>query len=953
MSRIAPLLLLCTMTAALSLPGSAAADADKLYGIHFWGYEQGQPIDTMPNELLDLPTYSAWDTEVCLTHGDFWWKAYFFLPLYQELATNRNVSMITRIDYKWTDTVPYPSDMSPSSWAGSVVTNTVNVLAPYCHIWVIGNEPNIYMSEESQWPARKIPPEDYAAIYATVRQAIHDTANASPLGEHKVLLAPVSPGGEIAGVRWMSGDEYLRRVMEALNPEEIDGYAVHAYGGGVSDFHQGYSSQMNIIFRRAANAPVYMTEWNRYASPGMPEEEAAAAQFCRDAFADVASWNASSENDIVAMTWFVYDHTPQWAGYSIEHWYYDGYPVGDYRDLWTAFEQTVDLRYPAGQAPTGPPRQNDAATKDDAPDTFASAVAIDPGDYLAWCGASDPDDYYAVSVAAGRQITASVIPSSGRNIDLYLYDPSGGLVDQSTQGGDAAEEVGAVSSVGGDWRVRAHTVSGSGYYDLSITVLAPGEENLALSAVIYLESGHNLDDQRGKYAIDDTVSTKWCAFPLGISTPQVHTLALDLGTTAAVSHFVLKHASTAGEPTYYNTREFYIEKGDSLQGPWTTLAHVINSSQEAENTVMLAAPQAMRYVRLRVTSPNFGADWAVRLPEWQVWGVPGDLQAVVFEAEDYDSGLSARNGYDYYDSTTGNSSGAYRDQDVDIEVCSEGGYDVTDTTAYEWLAYPFRCPGGYYDISVRYAAATDAAVHITIDYSNVTGSVPLAATGGGQSWATAYCGRVQINQGWRALRLYIDEGSPNIDKFIFTPYQTYQATTPSGLLQPGWNMVSVPLDPIDPLVPYVWDEVSAAGNDLTNAFVRYTDTYEVYPLDFNTVVLGEGYWMFLEVAAGETIEGGTPASPASIALRDGWNLIGHPFTSPAAWADCQVTDGVETLSIADAEAAGWIQAAIYYFDQDRYIMIAPSGGDDDALRPWRAYWLLANRPGLTLVVPKP
>jgi len=367
--------------------------------------------------------------------------------------------------------------------------------------------------------------------------------------------------------------------------------------------------------------------------------------------------------------------------------------------------------------------------------------------------------------------------------------------------------------------------------------------------------------------------------------------------------------------------------------------------------VELSPAQTMEYVRLRVTQPNNGADWAVRIPEVEVWGVPGDPLPIVFQAEDYDSGLSAQNGYDYYDTTVGNSGGQYRSDDVDIETCSDGGYDVTNTASYEWLSYPFRSSGYYYDISVRYAAAgSGAKAHINVDYSNVTGTLILAATGGAQTWATRECGRDEISAGWKELRLYTDQPGASFDRFTLRPFvtETVATTTPFPV---GWNMVSVPLDPVDPLVPYVWDQVEGAGNNLVNSFMRYIGYYELYPLYLNSVALGEGYWMLLTVASGETVEGAVAASPFGVALLDGWNLIGHPQKDPVALSTCEITDGATTLSLSEADTAGWIQALMYYFDGSAYVLTAPSGGEDDSLRPWRAYWLLANQAGLTLLVP--
>src|SRR5262245_20799614 len=52
------------------------------------------------------------------------------------------------------------------------------------------------------------------------------------------------------------------------------------------------------------------------------------------------------------------------------------------------------------------------------------------------------------------------------------------------------------------------------------------------------------------------------------------------------------------------------------------------------------------------------------------------------EAEDFDAGP---NGSAYFDTTAGNAGGEYRNTDVDIQSCAEGGYNIGWSRAGEWL----------------------------------------------------------------------------------------------------------------------------------------------------------------------------------------------------------------------------------------------------------------------------
>ena len=64
------------------------------------------------------------------------------------------------------------------------------------------------------------------------------------------------------------------------------------------------------------------------------------------------------------------------------------------------------------------------------------------------------------------------------------------------------------------------------------------------------------------------------------------------------------------------------------------------------------------------------------------------------EAENYDYGP---NGFAYYDTTSGNSGGAYRPDDVDVSQMPGGGYNIGYIADGEWLTYTINIPEGYGD----------------------------------------------------------------------------------------------------------------------------------------------------------------------------------------------------------------------------------------------------------------
>ena len=178
-----------------------------------------------------------------------------------------------------------------------------------------------------------------------MRSAIHSSRYES--GRDTWCFSRRPARRHVSGVRWISGTDWLGQAIDNIPAAEIDGFALHSYGGTVTDFNNGYADQLNVIDAKGHGyKPAYTTEWNRFATPGSASEEATAAQLCRDAFADVNNWNADPcHHNVVSMSWFVYDTDQQagggWNGYSIEYWKTNGNPAGNSGDLYTAYQQTV------------------------------------------------------------------------------------------------------------------------------------------------------------------------------------------------------------------------------------------------------------------------------------------------------------------------------------------------------------------------------------------------------------------------------------------------------------------------------------------------------------------------------------------------------------------------------------------------------------------------------------
>lgn len=152
---------------------------------------------------------------------------------------------------------------------------------------------------------------------------------------------------------------------------------------------------------------------------------------------------------------------------------------------------------------------------------------------------------------------------------------------------------------------------------------------------------------------------------------------------------------------------------------------------------------------------------------------------LMIEAEDYDEG--GKN-VGFFDKTSGNAGGQYRNDDVDIWRYWLGsdyynvfyGYYLGANATGEWLNYTFKVPlEGEYRLTIRVATPYDnRRLHVEFNGKNVTGPMMLPNTGGWggsaydsfKSWEqiSTY---VNLTAGQTTMRLVIENGGFNVDNF--------------------------------------------------------------------------------------------------------------------------------------------------------------------------------------------
>ena len=138
--------------------------------------------------------------------------------------------------------------------------------------------------------------------------------------------------------------------------------------------------------------------------------------------------------------------------------------------------------------------------------------------------------------------------------------------------------------------------------------------------------------------------------------------------------------------------------------------------------------------------------------------VPGRI-----EAENYDTNGP---GISYYDTTPGNSGGAYRNDDVDIETTTDvgGGYDVGYIVSGEWLNYTINVQAtAIYQITFRVASGNGTGnIQVSLDGAPLC-SVVTPLTGGWQTWQSVTITNLVLPAGQRLLRLDFQVGGQNLN----------------------------------------------------------------------------------------------------------------------------------------------------------------------------------------------
>jgi len=150
-------------------------------------------------------------------------------------------------------------------------------------------------------------------------------------------------------------------------------------------------------------------------------------------------------------------------------------------------------------------------------------------------------------------------------------------------------------------------------------------------------------------------------------------------------------------------------------------------------------------------------------------GTPAAIPGTI-EAEDFDIGYYNEA---YYDLDITNSGGAYRGSGVDMEPCSEGGFNIGYIRPGEWTEYTVDVQqAGEYTLEARVASDTSGGTfRLEFDGADATGNITAPGTGGWQNWTTVTA-PVTLEAGEQVMRFQNTGGNGaeyNLNYFRFVP----------------------------------------------------------------------------------------------------------------------------------------------------------------------------------------
>jgi uncharacterized lipoprotein YddW (UPF0748 family) len=187
---------------------------------------------------------------------------------------------------------------------------------------------------------------------------------------------------------------------------------------------------------------------------------------------------------------------------------------------------------------------------------------------------------------------------------------------------------------------------------------------------------------------------------------------------------------------------------------------------------------------------------------------------------------------------------------------------------------------------------------------------------------------------------------------------TKTLASPTGAVNTGWALFSLPLAPVDPNPPTVLPGIRLDGN--LYRWERGTQSQFMYdewkPEEFGNLMIDQGYWLIAEspYTISYSAYRDTPARNSSLPTA-GWNMVGCPFEREVEWQDIMVVNGSQMVPIRNAVKdvdKQWLNGTAYWWEssnQSQYDLgLEEDWPSTTHMKPWHGYWVQSYVNNLTL-----
>ncbi len=243
--------------------------------------------------------------------------------------SDQGLGVIVRLNYGYfpDGTIPHSSRYDDfAQRCGNFVAGSRG-----CHVWIIGNEPNLSWERPGGPNGEVITPELYARCFKKCRDNIRSRAGRE---NDQVVAAAVGPWNiDTQYPENPSGDwvKYFRHILDRLMGQ-CDGITLHTYTNGYAldfitkDYWQGapgythlryqfrsYVDFMEAIPNEMRHLPVYLTETDQ----NLEWKDETGSRWVQTAYQEINRWNSDLSNQpiqaLILYRWPLVHDQPQWA----------------------------------------------------------------------------------------------------------------------------------------------------------------------------------------------------------------------------------------------------------------------------------------------------------------------------------------------------------------------------------------------------------------------------------------------------------------------------------------------------------------------------------------------------------------------------------------------------------------------------------------------------------------